>query len=419
MSPTEATSTSSAGAAGLPHFLDPSFWSRPLDERAALFRRLRGLPHPEFVRPRLPWGPLASGYYALVKHADIVEVSRRPQDFSSEGATAMVGPDLDEFYRSMITMDNPEHARLRRIVARSFSRAMAPAFEDISRRVARRIVGELVERGPGDFIRPVAAEMPIAVLSAMMGIPDEDYEFLFERTSIIMGALDPELVADPAEAAAAVMTALRDLGDYIGRLREERLARPGDDVITKLVRAGDDGEQLSRQELVSFFILLVNAGMETTRNAISRALVLLTDHPDQRRLLLTDFERHGRGAVEEILRVASPLNWMCRTVTRDCAMNGHRFREGEQVLMLYWSANHDERVFADPYRFDITRDPNPHLAFGAFGPHFCLGAHLARMEILALYRELLAVLPEIRAEGEPVRLASSFIEGFKRLDCAF
>jgi methyl-branched lipid omega-hydroxylase len=419
VSPTEATSPSTGTAAALPDFLDPSFWLRPHTERAAVFEEVRALPGPGFVPPRLPWGPLASGYYALAKHADVVEVSKRPQDFSSEGATGMVGPELGEFYGSMITMDNPEHARLRRLVARSFGRGMAPAFEAISKRVARQIVDALVERGPGDFVRPVAAEMPIAVLSSMMGILDEDYEFLFERTSTIMGALDPDVVRNPEEAAGAVLSASRDLGEYIGRIREERLDHPRDDVITKLVQVQEDGEQLTPQELVSFFILLVNAGMETTRNAIVKALLLLTEHPEQRELLLTDFERHAKGAVEEILRVATPINWMCRTASRDCDMNGHRFHEGDKLFLLYWSANHDEKVFADPHRFDITRDPNPHLAFGALGPHFCLGAHLARIEIVTLLRELLTTLPHIRAEGEPTRLASSFVEGFKRVDCTF
>ncbi|MFI0723141.1 cytochrome P450 [Streptomyces sp. NPDC021224] len=421
MSPTEARfpSSGASGTAPAPDFLDPSFWLRPHEERAEVFERLRAQPGPEFVPPRLPWGPMANGYWALAKHADILEVSRRPQDFSSEGATGMVGPELGEFYGSMITMDNPEHARLRRIVSRSFGRNMAPAFASMSHEVARRLVAALVERGPGDFVRPVAADMPIAVLSTMMGIPPDDYEFLFERTSTIMGALDPEFVSSPEEAAAAVLGASRDLGDYIAGLREDRLAHPRPDVVTRLVQVQEDGEQLTGQELVSFFILLVNAGMETTRNAISRALVLLTEHPEQRALLLSDFERHAPNAVEEILRVATPINWMRRTATRDCDMNGHRFHEGDQIFLLYWSANHDEKVFADPYRFDITRDPNPQLSFGAPGPHFCLGAHLARIEIAALYRELLTALPEIRATGEPSRLASSFIEGYKRLDCAF
>jgi cytochrome P450 len=410
---------SATEASSPPDFLDPSFWLRPHAERAEVFERLRGQPGPGFVPPYLPWGPMANGYFAVAKHADIIEVSRRPQDFSSEGATGMVGPELGEFYGSMITMDNPEHARLRRIVSRSFGRGMVPAFEAMAQGVAHRVVGDLVERGPGDFVRPVAAEMPIAVLSTMMGIPPEDYEFLFERTSTIMGALDPDFAATPEEAAAAVIGASRDLGDYIGRLREDRLAHPRNDVISKLVKPQEDGEQLTRQELASFFILLVNAGMETTRNAIARALVLLTDHEDQRQLLLSDFDAHAANAVEEILRVATPINWMRRTATRDCDMNGHHFRKGDQVFLLYWSANHDEKVFGDPYRFDITRDPNPHVTFGAAGPHFCLGAHHARIEIIALYRELLAAVPDIRTDGEPSRLASSFVEGYKRLNCTF
>ncbi|MGP3970983.1 cytochrome P450 [Streptomyces sp. 6N223] len=355
----------------------------------------------------------------MAKHADIVEVSRRPQDFSSEGATEILPPSMDEFYGSMINMDNPEHARLRRIVARSFGRGMAPQFDAMARQVAKRIVAELIERGPGDFIRP-AAEMPIAVLSAMMGIPGEDHDFLYQRTNTIVG-LDPRVsrATSPEEATTAVLTALRELADYIGRLREERLTHPRKDVITKLVQVQHDGEQLTRQELASFFVLLIIAGMETTRNSIVQALVLLTENPDQRRLLLSDFERHAQGAVEEVLRVGTPINWMRRITTRDCEMNGHRFRKGDLLFLLYWSGNHDEKVFADPYRFDITRDPNPQLSFGSLGPHFCLGAHLARIEITAMYRELLASLPDIRVDGEPSKLSSSFFEGYDRLHCTF
>lgn len=407
--------------ATLPDLVDPSFWGRPHEERVALFEELRGMPHPAFIQQRMPGVPWAFGYHALVKYADIAEVSRRPQDFSSEGATTIVGlpPELNEYYGSMINMDNPEHSRLRRIVARSFGRNMVPEFEAVATRTARRITRELIERGPGDFIRPVAAEMPIAVLSDMMGIPEEDYDFLFERSNTIVGPLDPDYVPDRADSERAVIEASRELGDYIARLREDRLAHPRGDLITKLVQVQADGEQLTRQELVSFFILLVIAGMETSRNAISHALVLLTGHPEQKQLLIDDFDRYAGGAVEEILRCATPINWMRRVVTRDCDMNGHRFRKGDRVFLFYWSGNRDERVFPDPYRFDITREPNAHVTFGATGPHVCLGAHLARMEITALYRELLAELPQIRAEGRGDRLESSFIEGIKHLNCTF
>ncbi|MFC8126208.1 cytochrome P450 [Streptomyces sp. NPDC057302] len=412
---------SKPAAPALPDLVDPAFWSRPYEERVALFEELRRLPHPAFIRQSMPGVPWAFGYHALVKYADIAEVSRRPQDFSSNGATTIVGlpQELDEYYGSMINMDNPEHSRLRRIVSRSFGRNMVPEFEAVATRTAQRIVRELMARGPGDFIRPVAAEMPIAVLSDMMGIPEEDYDFLFERSNTIVGPLDPDYVPDRADSERAVIEASRELGDYIARLGEDRLADPRNDLITKLVQVRPDGEQLSRQELVSFFILLVIAGMETTRNAISHALVLLTEHPEQKQLLLSDFDTYVKGAVEETLRVSTPINWMRRVATRDCDMNGHRFRKGDRIFLFYWSGNRDESVFPDPYRFDITRGANAHVTFGAVGPHVCLGAHLARMEITALYRELFAALPGIRAEGRPRRLASSFIEGIKHLHCTF
>ncbi|MET9257743.1 cytochrome P450 [Streptomyces sp. NPDC003717] len=420
MSTTETAANASA-TAGFPDLVDPSFWARPHEERRALFEELRRLGHPPFIQQRMPGVPAAYGYSALVTYTDIAEVSRRPQDFSSAGATTIVGlpPELDEYYGSMINMDNPEHSRLRRIVSRSFGRDMVPEFEAVATRTARRIIHELVARGPGDFIRPVAAEMPIAVLSDMMGIPEEDHDFLFDRSNTIVGPLDPDYVPDRADSARAVIEASRELGDYIAGLRRDRLAHPRDDLITKLVQVRADGEQLTRQELVSFFILLVIAGMETTRNAIAHALVLLTEHPEQKQLLLGDFDTYAKGAVEEILRVCTPINWMRRVATRDCDMNGHRFRKGDRVFLFYWSGNRDEDVFPDPYRFDITRQSNAHVTFGAVGPHICLGAHLARMEITVLYRELLAALPQIRAEGEPRRLHSSFIEGIKKLHCAF
>ncbi|MEU5698702.1 cytochrome P450 [Streptomyces aurantiacus] len=413
--------TGSTSSATLPDLVDPSFWARPYDERVALFEELRSLPHPAFIQQSMPGVPWAFGYNAVVKYADIAEVSRRPQDFSSKGATSIVGmpPELDEYYGSMINMDNPEHSRLRRIVSSSFGRNMVPEFQAVATRTARRIIRELIARGPGDFVRPVAAEMPIAVLGDMMGIPEEDHDFLYERSNMIVGPLDPDIVPDRADSERAVIEASQELGDYIARLRADRIARPCGDVITKLVQVQADGEQLTRQELVSFFILLVIAGMETTRNAISHALVLLTDHPEQKELLLSDFDTYAKGAVEEILRVSTPINWMRRVATRDCDMNGHRFRKGDRIFLFYWSGNRDENVFPDPYRFDITRGSNAHVTFGAVGPHVCLGAHLARMEITVLYRELLAALPEIRAVGRPRRLDSSFIEGIKQLRCTF
>ncbi|WP_413803001.1 cytochrome P450 [Streptomyces iranensis] len=402
---------------------DLSFWAQPYGDRDAAFAALRGRPEPVLFRePVMPGFGQGSGYYAMVRHADIAEVSRRPQDFGSV-PTAISIIDLPEefndFFGSMINMDNPQHARMRRLVSRAFGRGMAAEFEVASHKAARRIVDDLIAEGPGDFVRKVAAIMPIAVLSGMMGIPDDDYEFIYDRSNIIVGTFDPEYVPRADQATAALLKTSHELADYIARLAADRIRNPTSDLITRLVQAQIDGERLSPEELSSFFILLVVAGMETTRNAISRGLVLLSEHPEQRKLLLSDFEAYAPGAVEEILRVATPINWMRRTVRRDCEVNGHRFEEGDKLLLFYWSANRDEDVFPDPYEFDITRDPNPHMTFGSVGPHFCLGAHLARMEVTVLFRELFGRLPEIRTVGKPRRLVASFVEAIKHVECAF
>jgi cytochrome P450 len=219
------------------------------------------------------------------------------------------------------------------------------------------------------------------------------------------------------DAIGQILTAGADLAGLVTNLAAERTEHPGDDLVSSLATANVDGEQLTPAELASFFILLVVAGNETTRTALSHALVLLTDHQDQRELLLADFEGRIASAVEEIVRYVSPVIWMRRSVTRDAVVNGHQLREGDKCALMYWSANRDESVFQNPERFDITRSPNPHVGFGGAGPHFCLGAHLARREITVMLRELMLRVPTIRAAGEPDRLLSSFINGIKHLPC--
>jgi len=243
---------------------------------------------------------------------------------------------------------------------------------------------------------------------------------VLKNTNIILSGADPEfLSADLNEAVTQILTAGRELATLVTELAAIRHQHPGDDLTSALANANIDGEQLTAAELASFFILLVVAGNETTRTAISHALMLLTDFPDQRALLLADLDARIGGAAEEIVRYASPVIWMRRTVTRDVVMNGHDYRAGDKALLLYWSANRDEAVFDDPARFDIARSPNPHVGFGAAGPHFCLGAHLARREIAAILRELLSRVPDIHAAGPPDRLLSSFINGIKHLPCDF
>ncbi len=400
------------------------FWGLPLSQRRDAFTRLRSLPQPPFFAdPDVPFATSSGGYYALVRHADVVEASRNPDVFSSgRGATSLVDlpVEFNEYFGSMINMDDPRHARLRRIVSRAFTPRMIRKFEDDVQRVATRIVDDLVEAGPGDFVEQVAARLPLTIICQMMGIPDSSYAMVLHDTNVILSGNDPDIVSqNPDEAVGQILTAGAELAALVTELCAARSHEPKDDLITALATANIDGEQLTSAELASFFILLVVAGNETTRNAISHALILLTDHPEQRALLVDDLEARLGGAVEEIVRYASPVMFMRRTLTCDYAMNGQDYHEGDKVALFYWSANYDETVFADPARFDITRSPNPHVGFGAAGPHFCLGAHLARREISVALRELLERVPDIHAAGPPDRLLSSFINGIKRLPCEF
>jgi methyl-branched lipid omega-hydroxylase len=400
------------------------FWGQPPAQRYAAFAQLRAMqPPPFFEAPENPFGTPERGYYALLRHPDVVEASRTPEVFSSAaGATSAIDlpVEFNEYFGSMINMDDPRHARLRRIVSRAFTPRMIKKFEEDVQRTATGIVDDLLVTGPCDFVQHVSARLPLKIICDMMGIGDEHFGMVLKNTNIILSGADPEFISqDMNEAVTQLLTAGQDLAALVTGLAEQRQAEPADDLVSALATANIDGEQLTPAELASFFILLVVAGNETTRTAISHSLALLTEHRDQRELLLADFEDRIGPAVEEIVRYVSPVIWMRRTVTRDTVMNGHAYREGDKALLVYQAANRDETIFRDPDRFDVTRTPNPHVGFGSAGPHFCLGAHLARREITAILRELLTRVPDIRAAGEPDRLLSSFINGIKHLPCEF
>ena len=402
---------------------DTEFWGWPIADRQAAFAMLRSLDHPPFyAEPEFIFdtGP---GYYALVRHADVVEASRNPEVFSSaKGATSIADlpVEFNEYFGSMINMDDPRHARLRRIVSRAFTPRRIERFGDDVAGIAAGIVDDLLATGPCDFVEHVAARLPLTIVCQLMGIPDDSYRMVLRNTNIILSGFDPDLISeDMDEAVGQILAAGAELGDLVTTLGQQRAEEPADDLVSALVTANIDGEQLTTAELASFFILLVVAGNETTRNALSHSLPLLTEFPEQRELLLADLEGRLEGAVEEVVRCATPVIFMRRTVTRDYRMNGHDYHEGDKAVLFYWSANRDESVFPDPGRFDITRSPNPHVGFGAPGPHFCLGTHLARREIAVLLRELLTRVPDIRAAGPPDRLLSSFINGIKHLPCEF
>jgi cytochrome P450 len=403
---------------------DTAFWGRPMAEREAAFGQLRALDHPAFfAEPESPWGPNGPGYHALVRHADVTEASRHPTVFcSGQGATTILDTpvEVNEYIGSMINMDDPRHARLRRIVSRSFTPKMIKKFEGDVERSAQEIVTDLLATGSCDFVGHVAARLPIKIICDLMGVSPSDHDMVLRDSNILSAGFDAELLTeDPGEAAARSMAAAQQLAALVTSLAAARESAPTDDLVSALVTANIDGERLTTAELVSFFLLLVVAGNETTRHALSHALLLFTANPGQRALLLDGFEQRIGGAVEEIVRCASPVIYMRRTLTTDFTMNGHDFAKGDKAVLVYWSANRDESVFADPARFDITRDPNPHVGFGGPGPHFCLGAHLARREITVMLRELLRRVPGIRAAAEPDRLLSDFMNGIKHLPCEF
>src|ERR1022692_1655620 len=269
----------------------------------------------------------------------------------------------------MINMDDPRHARLRRIVSRAFTPRMIKKFEDDVQRTAAAIVDDLLATGPCDFVQHVSARLPLNIICDMMGIGDEHYTMVLRDTNTILAGGDPEFLSDDMdEAITQILTAGAELASLVTGVAADRQRSPADDLITALASANVDGEQLTPAELASFFILLVVAGNETTRTAISHALTLLTEHPDQRELLISDVEGRIPGGVEEIVRYVSPVIWMRRSVTRDAVIGGHQYREGDKVALFYWSANRDESVFDDPLRFDVTRSPNNHVGFGGARP---------------------------------------------------
>jgi methyl-branched lipid omega-hydroxylase len=402
---------------------DLDWWTRPMSEREAAFALLRAeRPIAPMTLEALPhMGLPETPYWAVTRHADIVEASRHPELFCSGRGTniADLPPDFVEFFGSMINMDDPRHARMRRIVSRGFTPRQLERMRADVESVAAGIVDEIIERGECDFVTEVAARLPLRIIVDMMGIPRSEEEYIFDRTNVILGFSDPEYVDDlddPIGVTGALLTAGAELAQMVQELGEARQRDPGNDLVSALVTSEVDGEHLSPQELASFFILLVVAGNETTRNAIAHGLWALSEHPEQKQRWLDDIEGLTPTAVEEIVRWASPVIHFRRTVTTDGTRLGdHVFSEGEKVVLWYLSGNRDEAVFTAPHRFDIGRTPNDHIGFGGPGPHFCLGAHLARREVSVMFRELLRRVPDIHAVGGPARLRSGFINGIKHL----
>ena len=403
---------------------DPEFWVQPRDWRFGAFKTLRDESPFHFFEERMvenspiPPGP---GYRALVRHDDIWHVSRNPQLFCS-GNGSNIGDlpvEINEFFGSMINMDDPKHFRLRSIVSKGFTPKEITALEESVRVRSRSVIDRMFARFPErecDFVREVAALMPLQIICDMMGIPESDEEMIFNWTNTILGVGDPEYVGTFDD----LVRVGGEIFSYALALGEDRLKNPRNDIASVMMNAEVDGQRLSAQEFGSFFILLVVAGNETTRTAIGHGMRELTLNRDQRELWFNDFETHTKTAVEEIVRYATPVIHFRRTATEDTEINGQKIAAGEKVVMFYQSGNRDERVFTNPDSFDIRRPVAPaQVGFGAGGPHFCLGANLARREVAVMFDEIRRRVPTLEITSEPAYLQSSFINGIKRMNCAW
>jgi cytochrome P450 len=372
----------------------------PWDQYAWLRRNAPVYWHPEADGP---------GFWAITKHDDVRTISRTPKTFSSFEKGVML-PDPDDLglmaqRLMMLSMDPPQHDRFKLLVSRGFTPKNAPLLRPRIEELAREIVEAALAKGSCDFVSEIAGRLPSGLIAELMGMPREDGERLYDLTEIMH--TNDDTVAPPHVKAAAIGEML----GYAQTVAERKRSEPGDDLATLLVNADVDGDRLTDGEFQWFFLLLVNAGGDTTRNLLAAGLQLLFDHPEQRERLVANPDALLGTAIEEMLRYASPVSHFKRTVMHDTEIRGQKMKAGERVVLFYGSANRDEDVFDRPDEFDIGRDPNPHVAFGAGGPHLCLGMHVARVELAVMFRELLARMPHIEPNGPIERMHSSFIAG--------
>lgn len=410
-----------AGAA-LPDVFDPRVFTR-------------GIPHEEFRRLRdeapVAWQdehevddwPAGPGYWAVTRYRDVRAVLREPAVYSSWlGATQIRDPepdDLDFIRRMILNMDPPEHSRIRRLAAAVFTRRRLERFTEQITVRADALLDAVAGRGHCDLPLDVTDDFPLTNLAELLGVPAADRGLLLKWTNRVIGYQDPEhaeVVRDangrPVNPRSPAM--LRDMFDYAHELARHKRDHPGDDLMTAIATATlDDGRPLTDEELAMFFFLVVIAGNDTVRSALPGGVLALLEHPDAYRRLRAD-PSLVPGAVEEMLRWHPPVLSFRRTATRDTELAGQRIAKGDKVVVYHASAHFDERVFPDPHRFDITRTPNDHLAFGQ-GPHLCLGAHFGRLQMRIFFTQLLTRLPELELDGPPVHLSSNFINGVSHL----
>jgi cholest-4-en-3-one 26-monooxygenase len=391
-------------------FTDPDIYADrlPVDEFAEM-RRVAPIWWNE--QPDGVGGFGDGGYWVVTKHKDVKEVSRRSDVFSSLEKTALprykdgtVQAQIDTGKFVLLNMDAPHHTHLRKIVSRAFTpRAVEQLRADLAER-ARQIVTAAAAEGKGDFVEQVSCELPLQAIAGLMGVPQEDRMKLFHWSNQMVGDMDPEFANNDAISASV------ELITYGMQMAAERSANPGEDLVTKLVQADVDGHKLSDDEFGFFVILLAVAGNETTRNSITQGMMAFTDFPDQWELFKRD--RPGTAA-DEIVRWATPVTSFQRTALVDTELAGVPIKKGQRVVMFYRSANFDEEVFEEPLRFNILRDPNPHVGFGGTGAHFCIGANLARMTIDLMFNAIADAMPDLTSLAKPERLRSGWLNGIK------
>ncbi|HSV38986.1 MAG TPA: cytochrome P450 [Nocardioidaceae bacterium] len=399
-----------------------AFWSLNARSRERTFAALRA-EAPVSWQPPVEQAWLADpedvGYWAVVRHADIQEVSRRNDIFiSGNGVTFENLPrDVNRGSQSILVMDPPDHTKVRKLISSAFTPRQVRTIQDQIEANAKAIVDSIAGNGQAELVSQVSAVLPMRTVCEMIGVPKDEWEDVVAAAELIVGWNDEDIRGGRERGPA-----LAEVGWYLTklarRLADERRGDPRDDLITALVQAEIDGERLNDVEISSFFTLLCVAGTDTTRQTISHGVKALTDFPEQRAWLMEDYDARIGTAIEEFVRWASPVMTFKRTCVEDFELGGQLIKAGEPVVMFYPSGNWDTEVFDHPERLDLSRNPNPHLGFGGGGSHFCLGNQVAKSQLRALFKELLTRLPDIEA-GEPVPLAGNFIHGITSMPVTF